>query len=74
MSSQSPSYCQRVSVGGGHRIYHLRSNVIVIVITEHCAISPPGDSGSRTTSGGAGEGEHRRISDWVCVKLEGDFT
>ena len=47
---------------------------MVAVITEHCAISPPGDSGGGTTSGDAGEGEHRRISGRVCVQLEGDFT
>ena len=47
---------------------------MVAVITEHCAISPPGDSGGGTTSGGAGEAEHRGISRWVCVQLKGDFT
>ena len=46
---------------------------MVAIITEHCAIPPPGDSGGRTTSGGAGEGEHGRVSGWVCVQLEDDF-
>ena len=38
-------------------ICHLRSDTVGAVITEHCTIPPPGDSGGRTTSGGAGEGE-----------------
>ena len=42
------------------------------VVTEQCAIHPPGDSSGKTTSGGVGEGEH--MSDWVCVQLESDFT
>ena len=61
-------------VGGCCTISHLRSDTVGIVITEHCAIPPPGDSGDRTTSGGAGEGEHRKVSGQVCVQLEGDIT
>ena len=49
-------------------------DTVSTVITECCTIPPPGDSGSRTTSGGAVEGEHRRVSGWVCVQLEGDVT
>ena len=44
---------------------------MVVVITEHCAVPPPGDSGGRTTSGGAGEGEDRSGS---IVQLEDNFT
>ena len=63
-----------MGVGGCHWIcQYLRSDTVGAVITEHCAIPPPGDSGGRTTSGGAGEGEHRRVSGWVSVQLEGDF-
>ena len=59
ISHQSPSHCQCVIVGGSLCICHLRSDTVGAVITEHCTIPPPGDSGGRTTSGGAGEGEHR---------------
>ena len=74
LSHQSPSHCQCVGVGGCDCICHLRSDTVGAVITEHYAIPPPGDRGGRPTSGGAGEGEHRRVSGWVCVQLEGDFT
>ena len=47
---------------------------MVAVITEYCAIPPPGDSGGRATSGGTSEGKHRGVSDWVGVQLEGDIT
>ena len=47
---------------------------MVAVIIEQCTISPPGDSGGGTTSGDAGEGEHRSDSGRVCVQLEGDFS
>ena len=40
---------------------------MVAVIIEQCTIPSPGDSGGGTTSGGAGEGEHRRISGQICV-------
>ena len=74
-SHKSPSHCQCVSVIGCLSIcQYLRSDVVGAVITEHCPIPPPGDSSGRTTSGGAGEGEHRRVSGWVSVQLEGDFT
>ena len=63
-----------MGVGGCLCICHLRSDTVGAVITEHCAIPPPGDSGGRTTSGGAGEGEHRRVSGWVSIQLEGNFT
>ena len=58
LSHQSPSHCQCVGVGGCHCIcQYLRSDTVGAVITEHCTIPPPGDSGGRTTSGGAGECE-----------------
>ena len=72
---KSPCNCQCVGVSGCHCIcQYLRSDTISVVITEHSAIPSPGDSGGRTTSGGAGEGEHREVSGWVCVQLKGDVT
>ena len=57
-SHPSPSHCQCVVVGGCLCIcQYLRSDVVGAVITEYCPIPPPGDSGSRTTSRGAGESE-----------------
>ena len=47
---------------------------MVIVSSHSIAISYPGDSGSRTTSGGAGEGEHRGASIQFRVQLEVDVT
>ena len=46
---------------------------MVAVIPEYCTIPLPNNSGGRTTSRGAGEGEHRRVSGWICDQLEGDI-
>ena len=67
----SSNHCQCVDVGGCLWVYHLRVDVMVAVITKHCTIPPPGDSGGRTTSGRTGEGEHRSGSNF---QLESDFT
>lgn len=46
---------------------------MVAVITEHCTIPLPNNSGGKTTSRGAGEGKHRGVSGRICVQLEGDI-
>ena len=59
-----------MGVGGCCTISHLRIDTVGAVITEHCAIPPPGDSGDRTASGGASEIEHRSDS---IFQLESNF-
>ena len=74
LSHQSPSHCQCVVVGGCCCIgQHLRHDFVGAVITDHCPISPPGDSSGRTTSGGAVESEcwSSGIQLWCQLKLYG---
>ena len=60
---QFPSHCQCVGVGGCCCVgQYLRSDTVGAVITEQCVIPPPGDSGGRTTSGGAGEGTKSSVT------------
>ena len=70
MSSQSPSYCQRVSVGGGHRIYHLRSNVLLSLsivpslLQETVVAGPPEEVQVRVNTGGSVAGS---VSNWKVI-------
>ena len=60
VSSVSPSHSQCVGVGSSPHICHSLREVMATVITDHITIQRPGDSCSRTTSGGTGQSEYGR--------------
>ena len=61
-----------MNIGGCLCICHPRGDDVAIVSSHSITISCPEDSGGRTTSGGAGEGEHRRVNDGLYIKLKVD--
>ena len=65
----SHSHPQCICVGACLCIAHYLEST-----AQHSAPPCPGDSGGRTTSGGAGEGEHSGVSIQFRVQLEVDVT
>ena len=55
-----------MDICGRYYICQLRADDVIAVISHINAIPCPEDSGGTTTSGGAGEGEHRRVNVGLC--------
>ena len=67
----SPCHSQDVGVGTILTISnYLRSNVVTVVISHSCTVSPPRESSDRTTNGGTSQGEIWSSGIWVCGQLE----
>jgi len=56
-----------MDIGGCLCICHPRAVDVVVVSSNNIAIPCPEDIGGRTTSGGAGEGEHRGANNGLCL-------